>query len=74
MLSIRPAGSIIPLAAFFASRDVQAGEELTWDYGDASGEGWYYGRQVRGEALSALENKASQLTTGRLVCRCGSLQ
>lgn len=65
MLSIRLAGSTIPLPAIFAAREIKAGEELTWDYGDASGEAWYYGRgvpQVLGSGDDA----------DRLRCECGS--
>lgn len=64
MLPIRPAGSLIPLPALFAVRDIACHEELTWDYQDAGGESWFYGREP--------EKGAGELTAGRIPCKCGS--
>lgn len=45
-------------------RDIVKDEELTWDYQDAGGESWFYGRED--------EKGAGELSAGRLSCKCGS--
>ena len=65
MLPVRATGTLIPMPALFAVRDIQAGEEMSWDYSDAGGETWFYGR---GERLEVVEMD----TQDRLACLCGS--
>ena len=59
MLPVRTVGTLIPMPALFAVRDLACGEELTWDYGDAGGEGWYYDRP-------------SDVAVGDIPCKCSS--
>ncbi|KAH9810375.1 hypothetical protein DFH28DRAFT_902919 [Melampsora americana] len=40
ILPVRPAGQMIPQPALFAGRDIVRGEELSFDYADASGILW----------------------------------
>ena len=65
VISVRPVGSK-PIAAMFAGRRIEAGEELLFDYSDAGGEEWYYG----------VERSRSEGPTmeGRTVCDCGSIR
>ena len=63
MLLVRPVGSLIPIPSLYATRDIAAGEELTWDYQDAGGEGWFYGRHLLDVPIGL----------DRVKCRCGSL-
>lgn len=39
-MPVRPAGQMIPQPALFAGRDIARGEELSFDYADASGILW----------------------------------
>ena len=48
MLPVRTTGTLIPRPALFAARNISEGEELTWDYQDAGGEAWYYGKERSG--------------------------
>ena len=65
MLPVRVIGSIIPLPALFATRSIEAGEELSWDYADGGGESWLY---KRSPPISDLGGDMA----GRSVCKCGS--
>jgi SET domain-containing protein len=65
MLPIRRTGSLLPMPALFAVRDIETGEELTWDYQDAGGESWFYGRDTT--------NSPSVDEHSTRPCRCGSI-
>lgn len=70
VLPIRPTGSFVPLAALFAVRDVRSNEELTFDYGDAGGEGWFFRRDEGRQEGDKRRGDDEQMEGTK--CLCGS--
>ncbi|KAK9899636.1 SET domain-containing protein [Cystobasidium minutum MCA 4210] len=67
VIPVRTVGTLIPRPAFFAARDIKAGEELTWDYEDAGGETWLFHENAY--QSPAFPDHAEMVRTP---CHCGS--
>ncbi|KAG0150288.1 hypothetical protein CROQUDRAFT_211969 [Cronartium quercuum f. sp. fusiforme G11] len=75
ILPVRPAGQKIPQPALFAGRDIARGEELSFDYADASGALWFRSSSdvVRTGSLGRLGDSFQEHTSKILTnCLCGS--